>query len=176
MIRKRHRYLVLFIVSLLLIVSLSGCGNKYKNIDLTNCIITSTITYEDSTWEVYKDTGGDDLYVFKNGELDTEDKYDNKQLKAMISLPLVEEARELDKTNKLTKNTYKSGIVASLEYVNSLKESGYLVEFEAKTPEFYELYLKSDKMDKYKRLIITREYLIEYNTDSINFKIDDYII
>lgn len=177
MIKTRFKYsLLIMALSCICVLTLSSCGSKNKDIDLTNCIVTSTISYSQDKWEVYKETEGENVYVFKNGELDTQSKYNNQELKAMLSLPSVEESKDLDKSNIITKNTYKVGIVASLEYVNYLKESGYEIEFEAKTPEFYEVYFKSDKMDKYKRLIVTKEYVIEYNTDNINFKIDDYII
>lgn len=167
---------MLSLIFLLGIITLSGCSNKNKDIDLTNTIVTSSIQYGEDNWEVHKSTVDNKIYILKNGELEDEKTDKENELKAMITIPVVESSKDLDKSDEITHYTYKSGIVSSLEYLNYLAENGYTEKLRAKTPDFLEVYLKSDKMDKYKRIIITKDYIVEYNTDNLEFKIDNYII
>lgn len=154
-----------------LLTTLCGCGKQ--EVDISDMTMSASVVYNGDSWEVYKGNLDNKLIVLKNDTFNSEGTYSSDNL-PIIVLPSVESSRDLDQSTSIGNNIYKISIVSALEYLNYLKETGYIVKLEAYTDSFYEVYLEN-KEGKFKRVIVTKNYIINYNTDSINFNIDDYI-
>lgn len=161
------------VLGLMAIIGLCGCSKK-DEIDLSNMTLSASIVYEKDNWEVYKSNTDNKIIALKNGRIERESTYSSDAL-PIISLPSVTSSKDLDRSTMISENIYDVSNVSALEYINYLKEDGYSVKLEAKTDSFYELYLNKKENTKLKRVIITKNYIVDYNTEIINFNIDDYM-
>lgn len=153
----------------LLILGLCGCGED--EVDVSGMVLSASVSYNGDSWEVYKSQSEDKGVVLKNSKLEKEIT-DLKDVLPLIALPKVESSKDLDRSLLIGSNIYDVSMVSALEYKNYLEDNGYEQIFEAYTSQFYETYLRKDQ--QLKRLIITKNYMLDYYTDSINFSIDDY--
>lgn len=166
------RYIAIIIVMLLLF---TGCSED-NGIDITDKTEIATINYKNDTYRAYKGIDASSVHIFKNNKYQEDIEVADKSVQNKLELPKVNTGKNLEKSEEITNYTYKSSIVQSLEYIIYLEENGYEKILEALTPRFYEVYMKDEDSTYYKRLIITSKYIIEYNTDKVEFDIKNYII
>lgn len=175
-----------FAIQLLLIICIMcGCGNKSSNNTTNTDISIDTENKEviiisgENTYEVRV---GDDgkLFEYNNGELVKEivdKKYNGKSI---ISIPNTNNSSDaiINSDNEIANNVYKSTPNQSSYYINYLEDNGYSKTYTALTYKFAEYIMTNEDEKAAKRIIISEDYLIDYDVDYEyipNLNLNDYI-
>lgn len=172
--------LTIVLITLVLILGLSGCGSgKVEEKDMIGYEIVNIKNGSD-TWSVrwYNDDKDmtSKLAIYYNNKLkETRDNTDYLSNEA-ITLPKNNDINDLEGAGLITHSTYKASLDESVAYINYLENNGYTKIFEARTYKFVEIYMKNESTNNIKRLIITENYLVNYDVDEVKFNgINDYL-
>ena len=168
----------LMIVSIAVLVIVKYYNGK-DDISKYTTIVTANITEGGNTWEVHKSYTDQIVILMLNGNIQAKKSFKVKELESKaMKLP---DITKLKGKNIIAKDTYSkltwdASLEDAAEQVKWFEGMGYKVEFKAETQEFIELYMKNEK-DEYKRILIMQGQLSVADVKEHEFKtINDYII
>ena len=142
-------------------------------------VLTTRVIEGDNKWEVFKSYNKQAVIVKLNNNVVNESRFKvEKEEHKMMQLPDMEDMIGEDITNKdeYSKLVWDAGINESALQLKYYLEEGYKEVIRAETQDFIEVYLKNDK-SQYKRMLIVQGQFSVANTKEHSFdKIDDYII
>ena len=167
-------------IILVVIVTLIVRHNT-KETDITsyNPVIASTVHEGSNNWEVYKSYSEQSLIITLNGKIQTVEPF--KVAKAEGDITKLPDETNLQGKNITTENEYsKSTWNASLddaaEQVKWFENAGYTIVVKAETQRFIEVYMKNEK-GEYKRILIMPGQLSVADLKEYTFgTINDYVI
>ncbi|MBR1455053.1 MAG: hypothetical protein IJ593_10505 [Lachnospiraceae bacterium] len=164
---------MLITVGILLMVT--GCSEKTENIDDMMIVVNAVEKGEEH--QVLYDSETNELKYYINKEfkskIDGEYKIENH-----LSLMATSESKAITiyNTNELTENVFEATIMDSTKHINHLKDNGFEIVRQVETSEFIEVYMLNNNYEVYQRLVITPNYIIISDSDTIpEFNIRDYL-
>ena len=113
--------------------------------------------------------------IYIDGKLDRQIS-GNYTSDKMLKLPEPQTELDLAEVPIITENVYQGNLQDGSDYLNRLTSNGYNIVFKASTSKFIEVYVSNTSDVTVKRVIITPDYIIESEVDTIkDFRVEDYL-